>query len=303
MLSFGVTLPTFDPLRLGGPPKFLDVARRSEELGFDAVWVGDHLHAPSPVYDAIASLAATAAVTQRIHLGFGVMLLGLRQPAWVAKQLQTIDALAPGRLLLGVGVGGEFPQEFEAVGATVSTRGRRLDEALAVLPDLLLGRSVRHSGPTLQIDAPALEPPVTTMPPIYVGGRSEAALRRAARVGDAWLSIWMTPERIRECAERLAELAAAQQRPRPRLVLLLGFHIAEDEAAARSFLERYTQAEYGMSFERIERWTAYGSTERVTDVIRAYGEVGVDEFVMTALAPDPMEQIRRLRDVRDMVVA
>ncbi len=139
MLRLGINLPTFDPLRVGGPPRFVEAARLAEEIGFDAVWVGDHLHMPAPVYDSTVALAAAAAVTERVKLGFGVMLLGLRQPAWVAKQLTTIDALAPGRLLLGVGVGGEFPQEFEAVGLSVKRRGRLLDEALAALPDWLAG--------------------------------------------------------------------------------------------------------------------------------------------------------------------
>ena len=85
-----------------------------------------------------------------MKLGFGVMLLGLRQPAWVAKQLTTIDALAPGRLLLGVGVGGEFPEEFEALGLSVKRRGRLLDEALAELPDWLQGRSTPALAPTDQ---------------------------------------------------------------------------------------------------------------------------------------------------------
>ncbi len=101
MLRLGINLPTFDPLRVGGPPKFVQAAQLAEESGFDAVWVGDHLHMPAPVYDSTVALAAVAATTTRVKLGFGVMLLGLRQPAWVAKQLTTIDALAPGRLLLG----------------------------------------------------------------------------------------------------------------------------------------------------------------------------------------------------------
>ena len=116
MIQLGINLPTFDPLRAGGPPQFVESARLAEELGFDAVWVGDHLHMPAPNYDSVVAMAAVAATTERVKLGFGVMLLGLRQPAWAAKQLTTIDALAPGRLLLGVGVGGEFPEEFEAAG-------------------------------------------------------------------------------------------------------------------------------------------------------------------------------------------
>ncbi len=186
MIRLGINLPTFDPLLVGGPPRFVKAAELAEEAGFDAVWVGDHLHMPAPVYDSTVALSAVAATTKRVKLGFGVMLLGLRQPAWVAKQLTTIDALAPGRLLLGVGVGGDFPEEFEALGLSVKRRGRLLDEALAQLPDWLQGHST-----------PALAPKISALPPIWVGGRSDAALQRAARVADGWLSTWMSPERMR----------------------------------------------------------------------------------------------------------
>src|SRR3954469_25437422 len=110
MPRWGVLLPTFDPLRTGRQPSPGEAARLAEDLGFDAVWVGDHLACPAPVLDAPTCLAAAAAVTNRIALGLSVMLLGLRRPAWAAKQLATIDALSGGRLRLGVGVGGEFAQ-------------------------------------------------------------------------------------------------------------------------------------------------------------------------------------------------
>ncbi|HET9094924.1 MAG TPA: LLM class flavin-dependent oxidoreductase, partial [Solirubrobacteraceae bacterium] len=218
MPRLGLNLPTFDPLRVGGRPRFVAAARLAEDLGFDAVWVGDHLHVPSPVYDSTVALAAVAASTQRIQLGFGVMLLGLRHPAWVAKQLTTIDALAPGRLLLGVGVGGEFPAEFAALGLDVHQRGRLLDRALAELPDWLLGRTT-----------PALAPPMSGLPPLWVGGRSDAALRRAARLGDGWLGTWMSPERVLEVRATLAAQAEAHGRPTPRIGLALSVHVDANE--------------------------------------------------------------------------
>ena len=290
MIRLGINLPTFDPLRIGGRPLFVDAARQAEAIGFDAVWVGDHLHMPAPVYDSTVALTAAAAVTERVKLGFGVMLLGLRQPAWVAKQLTTLDALAPGRLLLGVGVGGEFPQEFEAVGLSVKRRGRLLDEALAALPDWLEGRST-----------PALEPTIGTLPPLIVGGRSDAALERAARVGDGWLSTWMSPDRMRERGEALAALAAAVGRPCPTLGLALSVHVDADEELARQRAGEYTEAQYGMPFERVERYTAFGSAARVAERIGAYREAGVEEFVLTPLTGEPLEQIQRLAEVREII--
>ena len=290
MVRLGVNLPTFDPLRVGGRQRFLDAARLAEESGFDAVWVGDHLHVPSPVYDSTVVLAAVAATTSRVKLGFGVMLLGLRQPAWVAKQLTTIDAIAPGRLLLGVGVGGEFPAEFEALGLNVKQRGRLLDAALEQLPDWLQGRST-----------PPLSPTISHMPPIWVGGRSDAALRRAARVGDGWLGTWMSPERIGAVGETLTQLATEQGRARPTLGLAVSVHIDANEGRAREQAEDYTQAMYGMPFEKVARYTPVGSAERVAEQLAAYAEAGVEEFVLTPLTGEPLAQIPRLAEIRELV--
>jgi len=290
VLRLGINLPTFDPLRIGGRPRFVEAARLAEDSGFDAVWVGDHLHVPSPVYDSTVALAAVAATTTRVKLGFGVMLLGLRHPAWVAKQLTTIDALAPGRLLLGVGVGGEFPAEFEALGLNVRQRGRLLDQALAELPDWLQGRST-----------PPLSPTISALPPIWVGGRSDAAMQRAARIGDGWLSTWMSTERIKEQGDALAELAAAQGRPRPAVGLALSVHVDANEGRAREQAEDFTQAMYGMPFEKVARYTPVGSAERVAERIAAYADAGVDEFVLTPLTGEPTAQIARLAELRELI--
>jgi alkanesulfonate monooxygenase SsuD/methylene tetrahydromethanopterin reductase-like flavin-dependent oxidoreductase (luciferase family) len=290
MTRLGINLPTFDPLRVGGPPRFVQVAQAAEEAGFDAVWVGDHLHMPAPVHDGTVALSAVAATTRRVKLGFGVMLLGLRQPAWVAKQLVTIDALAPGRLLLGVGVGGEFPQEFEAVGLSVKRRGRLLDDSLAVLPDWLQGRSI-----------PALAPTISQLPPLWVGGRSEAALERAARVGDGWLTTWMSTERLRESTARLAAMAEASGRPAPKLGLAVSVHVDANEGRAREAAEDYTQAMYGMPFEKVARYTPVGSAERVAEQLSAYAEAGVEEFVLTPLTGEPLAQVPRLAEVREII--
>ncbi|NMH90433.1 LLM class flavin-dependent oxidoreductase [Pseudonocardia bannensis] len=111
----GVMLPSFGPFRLGAPP-LVRGARLAEELGFDSGWVGDHLSFHPPVLDALCALSAAAACTERLVLGAGGLLLPLRGPVWTAKQVATVASPAPGRVLLGAGVGGVDPAEFEAAG-------------------------------------------------------------------------------------------------------------------------------------------------------------------------------------------
>ncbi len=294
----GVLLPSFDPLRTGGPPQIVSAARLAEELGFDAVWAGDHLACPAPGLDAPGCLSAAAAVTERIGLGFSVMLLGLRAPAWAAKQLATIDALAgPGRLRLGVGVGGEFPAEFEAAGVPVTQRGARLDDALTVLPDLLTGRSVDYDGRAQRVTSPPLEPPMGAPPPVYVGGRGDAALQRAARFGDAWLPMWLSPEKVAQRSERLAELAASHGRPTPATALLILTRIDDDAAHARAQAEAHIAGQYRMALDAVERWTLLDSIDGAVGRLAQYADVGVQEFVLLTLGEDPLTQYERLAAV------
>jgi alkanesulfonate monooxygenase SsuD/methylene tetrahydromethanopterin reductase-like flavin-dependent oxidoreductase (luciferase family) len=294
----GVLLPSFDPLRTGGPPQIVSAARLAEELGFDAVWAGDHLACPAPGLDAPGCLSAAAAVTERVALGFSVMLLGLRAPAWAAKQLATIDALAgPGRLRLGVGVGGEFPAEFEAAGVPVTQRGARLDDALTVLPDLLTGRSVDYDGRAQRVTSPPLEPSMAAPPPVYVGGRGDPALRRAARFGDVWLPMWLSPQKVAERSERLAELAALEGRPCPTTALLILTRIDDDAAHARAQAEAHIAGQYRMTLNAVERWTLLDSIDGAVERLARYAEVGVQEFLLLTLGDDPLTQYERLAAV------
>jgi alkanesulfonate monooxygenase SsuD/methylene tetrahydromethanopterin reductase-like flavin-dependent oxidoreductase (luciferase family) len=297
-----VLLPTFDALGRGTPP-VVAAARRAEELGFDALWAGDHLLSPAPVLDALCALSAAAAVTSRIELGVSVLQLALRQPAWAAKQLATVEALAPGRLRLGVGVGGEFPEEFVAAGVARGTRGRRLDEMLGVLPALLRGEPVDHPGPLAPVRASGLAPAVSSPVPVSVGGRGTAALRRAARYGDQWMGIWLGAERVRGCARQLALMAAEHGRPAPSVAMLVLVNVDDDAAAARRGAEELVQGQYRMPLTTVERWTAYGGPDAVAAMLREYAEAGVSEFVLMPAAADPLGQYERLAAVRGLVPA
>jgi probable F420-dependent oxidoreductase len=295
----GVLLPNFDAVGSGQPLPIVPAARLAEELGFGAAWVGDHLACPAPGLDAPSCLAAAAAVTEQIRLGLSVMLLGLRAPAWAAKILATIDHLSSGRLVLGVGVGGEFPAEFEAAGVPVRQRGARLDDALHVIRDLLTGQPVTYEGRTMTVTAPSLQPAMATPPPIYVGGRGEAALKRAARHGDMWLPMWLTPERVAERSQLLADLAEAEGRPNPGTALLIGVRIDDDRARARAEAELHIRGQYRMGLDKIEHWTLLDSVAGAVEQLDAYSQAGVEEFVLMPLGREPLTQYERLAEVRE----
>src|SRR5262249_46667158 len=141
------------------------IAQAAEAAGFDSLWAGDHVSFHLPLLELTVALATFAAATERIRVGAGVLLLPLRPPALVAREFGSLDYVSGGRVILGIGVGGEHPADFEAVGVPVGERGARANHAMGVLRELFAR------------EAPA--PVQPNGPPLWVGGRSDAAIRRA----------------------------------------------------------------------------------------------------------------------------
>jgi probable F420-dependent oxidoreductase len=178
-------------------------ARLAEEAGFEALWVGDHIALPvhgsdpseQPRLEAVVVLAHLAALTTRIRLGFGVIVLPQRQPVLLAKQLTSVDVLSGGRVTVGVGVGYVEP-ELRALGSTLAERGVRTDEYLAAMRALWAEPEPSFAGQFVSFDGVVQRPlPVQRPhPPIVIGGESKAALRRAVRFGNGWYGWDLTPE-------------------------------------------------------------------------------------------------------------
>jgi probable F420-dependent oxidoreductase len=186
-------------------------ARRAEAEGFDSVFCGDHV---GHLYDGIAMLGAFAGATESITIGSNLLVAPYRPAAVVAKALATIAMVAPGRVVAGFGVGGEFPGEFTATGADLRRRGAYTDEALAVIGRLWSGEPVTHHGRFVTLEGFQLDPAPSPPPPIWIGGRSEAALARAVRFGDAYSPYLVSPAQLAKRRARLAELAEeAGRRP------------------------------------------------------------------------------------------
>src|SRR5206468_3783073 len=188
------------------PHQWQDVSR-IEELGYESAWTSEHIFFYFPTYDALTSLAAMAARTSRIRLGTAVLLLPLRPAALAAKEIASVDNISGGRVILGAGIGGEYPKEFEAVGVPPRERGARADEALRVLKLLYTHDNVQFEGRFTRLDGVTLMPkPVQPGgPPIWVAGRSEAAMRRAGRIVDRYVVMGNADD----CAARLADFAEA----------------------------------------------------------------------------------------------
>jgi alkanesulfonate monooxygenase SsuD/methylene tetrahydromethanopterin reductase-like flavin-dependent oxidoreductase (luciferase family) len=208
-VEIGVILPTSSP----DPARAIlgdvrESARYAEEVGLDSVWSTDHLVASAPMLDSSVVLATAAAVTERITVGYNVMLLALRPVAWAAKQISTLQLVSNNRLVLGVGTGNPAHGDigWRAAGVEFADRGRLTDEALAVLPDLIAGKPT-----TLAADLDVAIAPGSPVPPIFVAGNGVRAHRRAAAYADGWATIAASPDEVRTSLERINELADGKQ--------------------------------------------------------------------------------------------
>ena len=190
-------------------PGELARAAALEGLPIDSLWTGGHVASSNPSPEALMGLARLSAATERVKIGTSILLLPLYSPAIVAKQIADLDRATGGRVILGVGVGGEYPQEFRACGVPVEERGRRTDEAIPLLRRLWSAEPISHDGrfyPMRDVKvhpAPAQE----GGPPIVVAGRKDPAMRRAARLGDGWMPYLYSPRRYASSVARIRELA------------------------------------------------------------------------------------------------
>lgn len=286
----GTALQTINAF--GHQPDVVGIARGAEAAGLDHVWIPDHLLFHRPILEAFMTAAVVAGATERIRLGFAVLNGVLRPPVWFAKQLATLAELAPDRLAaIGIGVGGEFAPEFEAAGVELKGRGARLNAMLGELPGLLTGAG------------PGLAPAMATPPPILIGGRADAALRRCALHGDAWLPMWMDAIKIAEAHTRIQEIAREHSRPEPGLMYLAFANVCDDPARGREEAATMIKAQYGMPLEKVERWTLIGPAEQIADRLREYRDIGAEGFVLSPATPDPATQMDGIGAVKEALAS
>lgn len=258
-------------------------ARHVEGVGLDGIFVGDHLAPSTPHPDSTLILAVAAAATERVAIGFGVMVLALRGPAWAAKQVATLQTLSDGRLILGVGAGGEMhgASAWQAVGVPYAERGPRTDAALRVLSGLVTGAKTNlESGSQLQLS------PGAPMPPLWIGGMSHVALRRAAAFGDAWFPSMMLAAQLPAARSRLLTLAEQNQRPAPALALGAAAILGPPQPDARDAFARALIDGYGVPPARAGHVPITGDIPRVADRLAEYAYAGVDHLVIGLVGDD-----------------
>ncbi|MBW2268618.1 MAG: LLM class flavin-dependent oxidoreductase [Deltaproteobacteria bacterium] len=276
---------------LGGGARegVLDLAPRMERAGFDSLWVGDHVSFYIPVLESLTLLSFVAAVTERIRLCTGVYLLPLRHPTTTAKVTSTLDMLSAGRLTLGIGVGGEFPPEFEACGIPVDERGPRTDESIEVVRRLWTEEQVAHSGRHFSFGPVTLSPKPSQAggPRIIVGGRKGPTFRRAGVLGDGYISHMCSAEQYAANMQKIAAHAAkAGREPRPFETASFIFTVLDDSyEAALDRAATMLETIYHRPFrDAAKKYCLLGRPEDWLEQMQEFARAGSRHFVFSLLS-------------------
>ena len=253
------------------------LAGQAESLGLDSVWVHDHVFNVAhvleriggrPYYEPLTLLSFVAARTRRVRLGTSVLVLPYHNPIRLAKAAATLDVLSEGRLVLGVGVGA-VENEMEAMGTPFKERGPFTDEAMAVMRTLWTEEEPRFDGRYSRFAAMPFSPkPVRKRIPLVIGGVSPAAIRRAARLGDGWQPLGLSPERLGAEMTRLRE---------------------ELKACGRSPAEVPVSIALSLAASTPRRYALGTDPGEVVRSARAFAALGVDTIVVSANTSDPRE--------------
>jgi alkanesulfonate monooxygenase SsuD/methylene tetrahydromethanopterin reductase-like flavin-dependent oxidoreductase (luciferase family) len=279
-VRFGFTAPTN-----------IDDVRALEDLGVDSLWVGGHVASPNPTPEVMVALARLSAQSTTAAIGSSILLLPLYPPAIVAKQIADIDRACGGRVVLGVGIGGEYEQEFRACQVPRDERAARTDEAIPLLRELWTGEPVRHDGGHYPMGEVRIHPAPRQPggPPVVVAGRQPAAMRRAANLGDGWMPYLYSPRRYRESVEQIRAVAGGNGRDLSGFgwMLFSFISIRDDGDEARREAAAFMGGTYRQDFDAMVRSVCIaGTPDEVTARIAEFVTAGVRHFIFSPCARD-----------------
>jgi alkanesulfonate monooxygenase SsuD/methylene tetrahydromethanopterin reductase-like flavin-dependent oxidoreductase (luciferase family) len=273
--------------------------------GLDHVTTGDHISFQGGAgFDGLVSATSILAANDALRVLIGVYLAGLRHPLVTARQLATLSQIAPARLILGVGVGGEDRGEIANAGVDPATRGRRLDETLNVLRKLATGETTDHQGEFFSLSNARILPPPDPRVPLVIGGSGDAAVRRTAAYGDGWLGIFCTARRFGETVERIRDATAESRRPAPSWFgLTMWCGLGSDAGRARELLGRRMQALYDQPPERFQHVTAAGTPEQIAEQLVPFVGAGAEHLTIVTVADSVHDGIDLAAEVRRLLQA
>ena len=283
---------------------FYDFVDDCESWGVDSLWFSDRIIGKGATLEPIVTIAALSGRKGMMKFGTNALIMPLRNPVIVAKELATLDFLSNGRLLLVAGLGGEDPREYEACGVSKAERAPRTDEALQALNILWTQDEATFHGKYYNFENISVEPkPVQKPgPPIWIGGRSDAALRRTGRLGEGWLPSAITPKECRDGIEAIQVYAAESDRTIEDdhygvsiICAIADTKEAALELAAPALARRREDVS-------LEAYTALGTPEMIQERLKQYVEAGITKFVLRPHGPPGVWEAQAERLAKEVIV-
>ena len=282
------------------PKAFLNWIDLCEERGVDSVWLSERIVSRQPQLELMTTFGVIAGRTDRLKFGMNAIVVSLRDPLILAKECASLDYLSGGRLLPVFGVGGDTNPEFRATNRSPKGRGAQSDEALDIMAALWAGEPVTYAGKYYQYDQAVISPkPVQAPLPLWIGGSSEAAIRRTARIGTGWLAGLQSPEQVRPVVAAIRSQSAANGRP------------LDDDHYGAGFAFRFGSWDdpvvqrQAAGLARIpdgpepSTYIAAGNADAISARVQEYIDAGVSKFVLRPIAEsddDILDQSRRLAE-------
>ncbi len=288
-VEFGIGLRRMDHIS--------EDARTAEALGYQFVSTGEHVFFHGPVANGLIQLAAAAGATTSVKLMSAITLVPLYPAALLAKLVATLDSVSAGRFNLGVGVGGEFAREFEACGVPVNERGARTNESLALMNRLWTEDNVTFEGRFTTLPGVTLAPKPASPPPVWISGRSDAAMRRCARYGDGWLPYMYTPERLADSLTTIQSLSDDVDRSdavKPGLYIFFAVH--EDSATGVRMATEQLSVQYNQDFSKlVGKYAVGGNPGECIARLQEYIDAGARTIILNSACPgEYVEENERL---------
>lgn len=299
-IKVGLHIPAASSGPLPSSSEYIEFFKQSEAMGYDSLWTEDRVFHGANFLEPLTLLSWAAANTERIQLGTAVLLLALRNAPALARQISTMDYLSGGRLNLGISIGGR-PAEYLGLGLKQSERVAHLRESITVLNLLLSGEPVTYSGKYYKLDEATVKPGVARPGgvPLYMGGRVDAVLQRAAEMTNGWLGgpfsppddYRMTLDTVHEYARRVGrdirDLEAGK---------LVYVSVDDDKQRALEKLKPFISDYYGQRIDITEHGV-FGPAEEVIQRLRSYSEAGVTMFMLGVPTLDIAHIERIAKDV------